>query len=240
MRAFVPDDLFELTWLGSCDIAADGSRVAVVVTRLDRTDDQYRSAIWIVDVAGGDCRPFTTGSGRDTAPRWSPDGRWLAFLREQPGEKAQLAVMPSAGSEDHGFSKRSASDVVSGFSPDVERTLLTAGIDTSRRPRVRRVVLRWRRAVERRASRERWKRRHRRITCGDARTFRRSSQEQRQRPRSRFPRRASGPTTPQCHAACPALGSLTESGLGYAVRLRGQNVTINPTRAMRGARMPNT
>ncbi len=99
MRPFAPDDLFALNWVGGCDITADASRLAVVVTKLDRTEDQYRSVIWVVDVATDMRRPFTSGSGRDTSPRWSPDGRWLAFLRETPGSKPQLAVMPTSGGE---------------------------------------------------------------------------------------------------------------------------------------------
>ncbi len=99
MRAFVPDDLFALTWVGNCDVSADGRRVAVVITRLNREDDCYRSVIWHVDVESGNCRQFTTGEGRDTSPRWSPDGQWLAFLREQPDDKPQLAVMPASGGE---------------------------------------------------------------------------------------------------------------------------------------------
>ena len=35
MRAFVPDDLFALTWVGNCDITSDGRSVAVVITRLE-------------------------------------------------------------------------------------------------------------------------------------------------------------------------------------------------------------
>lgn len=99
MRAFAPDDLFAINWVGGCDLSPDASRVAVVVTRLDRTDDQYRSVIWVVDVATGHRRPFTSGAGRDTSPRWSPDGQWLAFLRETPGTKPQIAVMPTSGGE---------------------------------------------------------------------------------------------------------------------------------------------
>jgi len=99
MRAFVPDDLFDISWVGGCDIAADATRVAVVVGRLDRTDDQNRSTIWMVDPTSGIQRPFTSGAGRDFAPRWSPDGRWLAFLREEPDERPQIAIMPSDGGE---------------------------------------------------------------------------------------------------------------------------------------------
>ncbi len=99
-----PADLFRLTLVGDAQISPDGSRVAFVRTRMDEEQDRYRSTIWIVPVAGGEPQQFTTGSRRDTAPRWSPDGRWLAFLsdRPQPGLKSrrpQLYVMPADGGE---------------------------------------------------------------------------------------------------------------------------------------------
>src|SRR6185436_10121734 len=78
----------------------DGRRVAFVVTTLSEVRDEYLSTIWIVDVAGGEPRQFTRGSRRDTAPRWSSDGQWLAFVseREKKG-KGQLYVMPADGGE---------------------------------------------------------------------------------------------------------------------------------------------
>ncbi|HEY7295144.1 MAG TPA: S9 family peptidase [Dehalococcoidia bacterium] len=103
-RGMTPADLFRLTLTSDAQISPDGSRVAFVRTQLDEAQDRYLSTIWIVPAAGGEPRQFTTGSRRDTAPRWSPDGRWLAFLsdRPQPGLKSrrpQLYVMPADGGE---------------------------------------------------------------------------------------------------------------------------------------------
>ena len=81
-------------------ISPDGRRVAFVVTVLSEERDEYLSNIWVVDTAGGEPRRFTTGPGRDTAPRWSPDGAWLAFLSEREAKaKPQLHVMPADGGE---------------------------------------------------------------------------------------------------------------------------------------------
>ena len=99
-RPMVPEDLFRIRFVGDPQFHPDGRRVAFVVTTLSEGLDEYLSTIWVVDVDGGDPRPFTRGPRRDTAPRWSPDGRWLAFVseREKKG-KGQLHVMPADGGE---------------------------------------------------------------------------------------------------------------------------------------------
>ncbi|MGA7673044.1 MAG: prolyl oligopeptidase family serine peptidase, partial [Nitrolancea sp.] len=57
-------------------------------------------AIWLASVGEGDARQFTSGSGRDDNPRWSPDGKSLAFLSEraEPGRR-DLYRIPRGGGE---------------------------------------------------------------------------------------------------------------------------------------------
>jgi dipeptidyl aminopeptidase/acylaminoacyl peptidase len=95
-----PLDLTRLRFVSDPQISPDGTRVAFVVTTLSEDSDQYVANIWVLDTAGGEPRPFTTGPKRDTKPRWSPDGTRLAFLSERQGHaKGQVYVMPSAGGE---------------------------------------------------------------------------------------------------------------------------------------------
>jgi dipeptidyl aminopeptidase/acylaminoacyl peptidase len=68
-RPVVPEDLFRIRLVGDPQLHPDGRCVAFVVTTLCETQDEYLSAIWVVDVEGGDPRPFTRGPRRDTAPR---------------------------------------------------------------------------------------------------------------------------------------------------------------------------
>ena len=99
-RPMVPEDLFRIRFVSDPQFHPDARRVAFVVTTLSEPRDEYLSTIWVVNADGGDARPFTRGPRRDTAPRWSPDGRWLAFVseREKKG-KGQLHVMPADGGE---------------------------------------------------------------------------------------------------------------------------------------------
>src|SRR5688572_29635853 len=63
----------------------------------------YDTALWLVDADGSTAaRPFTAGP-RDLSPRWSPDGRWLAFTRagEKEGKprEPQIHVIAADGGE---------------------------------------------------------------------------------------------------------------------------------------------
>lgn len=99
-RPMEPADLTRIQFLSDPQCSPDGACVAFVITTLSEDKDAYLSNIWIVDCAGGEPRRFTTGTTRDTAPRWSPDGATLAFLSDrEPKKGGQLYLMPAAGGE---------------------------------------------------------------------------------------------------------------------------------------------
>jgi len=126
MRTMTPEDLYEIAWVGDCDLAPGGGRVAFTVTRLDRETDGYRSAIWVVDVDGGAARQFTAGAKRDSVPRWSPDGRRLAFLSERDEEKPQLYVIPTDGGEAQRLTNLPFGASAAAWSPDGTRIAFAA------------------------------------------------------------------------------------------------------------------
>ncbi len=94
----LPEQLGELAIPSDPRLHSDGERIAFVVTRLDLEDDKYVRRLWLWD--GAEARPLTAGPA-DTAPRWSPDGTKLAFLRKADGEEAspQVAILDMAGGE---------------------------------------------------------------------------------------------------------------------------------------------
>src|SRR5262245_47219605 len=97
-RAMTPQDLTRIRLVSDPQIPPDGRCVAFVVTTLSTERDEYLSNLWMVDSGGGTPHRFTTGAGRDTTPRWSPDGQWLAFVAARtPLQKPQLYVMPVHG-----------------------------------------------------------------------------------------------------------------------------------------------
>jgi dipeptidyl aminopeptidase/acylaminoacyl peptidase len=84
-RPYRAEDFLDLRTVADPQIAPDGSKVAYVVTSADAEADEFRSAIWVAPLDGaGAPRPLTRGAHRDTQPRWSPDGKTLAFVSNRP------------------------------------------------------------------------------------------------------------------------------------------------------------
>jgi dipeptidyl aminopeptidase/acylaminoacyl peptidase len=93
-----PEDRFRLVAIGDVQCSPDGALVAFVQQCLDLEADEARTAIWIVPADGSaPSRRLTWGRG-DRHPRWSPDGRALAFVSERAG-RPQLYVIDRAGGE---------------------------------------------------------------------------------------------------------------------------------------------
>ncbi len=85
-RPITEKDLFAFRWIGDTQISPDGSAVAFVEATVKANREGYETAIYVLDLTmpGAAPRMLTTGP-RDTAPRWSPDGTKIVFLRS--GEK---------------------------------------------------------------------------------------------------------------------------------------------------------
>ena len=101
-RAITEMDLFKFVWVADPQISPDGSQVVYTRVWIDKKTDGYDTALWLVPAAGGHERQLTAGP-RDSTPRWSPDGKTLAFLRS--GEKdgkpqpPQVYLLSLAGGE---------------------------------------------------------------------------------------------------------------------------------------------
>ncbi|MDQ4098868.1 MAG: S9 family peptidase [Chloroflexota bacterium] len=83
-RPLEATDLFRIQLVSDPQPSPDGQWIAYVLTTLHQAEDEYRAAIWVAPVGPGEPRQLTSGTVRDTAPRWSPDGSTLAFLSNRP------------------------------------------------------------------------------------------------------------------------------------------------------------
>jgi len=88
-RMITEMDLFKFVWIADAQISPDGSRVVFVRVWVNQKADRYDTALWIVPTNGGPTvekpRQLTAGP-RDGNPRWSPDGKTLAFNRSAEKE----------------------------------------------------------------------------------------------------------------------------------------------------------
>src|SRR5262249_14985576 len=102
-RPITETDLFKFTWIADPQIAPDGSQVPFVRVVVNEKDNRYESSLFLVPTTGGgDPRRISAGT-RDSAPRWSPNGKTLAFVRspEKDGkpQPSQIFMMQMDGGE---------------------------------------------------------------------------------------------------------------------------------------------
>ncbi|MDJ0976532.1 MAG: PDZ domain-containing protein [Planctomycetota bacterium] len=86
----------------------------------------YAQDLWIAPRAGGDARRLTSHVGRETAPRLSPDGRYVAFSGFYEGNM-DVYVIPVDGGSPRRLTWHPGQDVVRGWHPDGKRVLFSSG-----------------------------------------------------------------------------------------------------------------
>lgn len=85
----------------------------------------YAQDIWLAPRTGGTARRLTSAPGRESRPRFSPDGTLLAFSAEWDGQ-TDVYVLPVTGGTPQRLTWHPGSDVVAGWSPDGTEVLFTS------------------------------------------------------------------------------------------------------------------
>jgi len=98
-RVLRVDDIFAFKNVGDPRISPDGKWVAYTVSTTDPKEDTSDTDIYMVPLSGGEAMRMTGSKKSEKSPRWSPDGRYLAFLSSREGNKSQVWLMDRRGGE---------------------------------------------------------------------------------------------------------------------------------------------
>jgi dipeptidyl aminopeptidase/acylaminoacyl peptidase len=95
------DDLARIREVRDPQVSPDGKWVAYVVGTTDVKEDKGHTHVWVASYDGKEDRQFTFSQDSESSPRWSPDGRYLAFISGRPGpaKHDQVWLMDRDGGE---------------------------------------------------------------------------------------------------------------------------------------------
>src|SRR5258707_6550118 len=105
-RNITEKDLWDFVWIGDPQVSPDGSRIAFVRVTANEKKEGYNTSIWSVPTAGGEEPHQLTKGDHDSTPRWSPDGKYLLFLRatEKDGKPEPPQFSSLSMARRHSFS----------------------------------------------------------------------------------------------------------------------------------------
>src|SRR5512141_836941 len=105
-RKITVEDLWKLDRPAQPALSPDGAQVCVSVTSFDMEENASRASLWLLSAFGGEPRRLTSAGEKDGEPRWSPDGRWIAFVAKRPAagsekgdEEPQVYLIAPDGGE---------------------------------------------------------------------------------------------------------------------------------------------
>ncbi len=114
-------------------ISPDGKRVVYELQKTNWEDNAFDRNLWIADIAAGESHALTSAKKSSTNPVWSPDGKWIAFLSDRPGQitgtpegKKQLYVIPADGGEAQQLTKMESDVNDLAWAPDSKRIAFSA------------------------------------------------------------------------------------------------------------------
>ena len=91
-RSLQASDWYRLRRLSDPRVSPDGVWVAYVLAHVDSARDRYDSDLWMTRWDGSASVRLTTSDESESSPRWSPDGRTLAFLSKREGTKSAQEI----------------------------------------------------------------------------------------------------------------------------------------------------
>ncbi len=127
------DQSLEMKGAFSPEISPDGTRVVYEVSRTNWEDNAFERDLWIADTTTGEGHQLTASKKSSTNAAWSPDGKWIAFLSDRPGQisgtpegKKQIYMIAADGGEARQITKVETGVNIFAWSPDSKQMAFTA------------------------------------------------------------------------------------------------------------------
>ncbi|MHB8486257.1 MAG: S9 family peptidase [Candidatus Acidiferrales bacterium] len=115
-QRLTPEQALNLRRISDLRFSPDGARLAFTVNEPPKATNNPQH-IWIMDVATRQVRQYTFSGKSDNSPRWSPDGKFLAFLSNRD-EFRQIYLMPSNGGDAYAITEGKRNIASFEWSPD--------------------------------------------------------------------------------------------------------------------------